>query len=108
MNSEGQKRKYAVNDAVWIATALLAYKKYISLPNAGHNDMYFKQADIVHMAQEIAEKNVDAARVSWWVNADNEKATQKYLSRAWISDFHLSRTARPHVPQQSDQALWHN
>lgn len=79
VNSEGQKRKYAVNDAVWIATALLAYKKYISLPNAGHNDMYFKQADIVHMAQEIAEKNVDAARVSWWVNADNEKATQKYL-----------------------------
>ena len=79
VNNEGQKRKYAVNDAVWIATALLAYEKHMILPNAGRNDMYFKQADIVHRAQEIAEKNVDAARVSWWVNADNENATQNYL-----------------------------
>ena len=79
LNGGGQKRKYAVNDAVWIATALLAYEKYITLLNACRNDMYFKQATIVHKAQEIAEGNVDAARVSWWVNADNYKATQNYL-----------------------------
>lgn len=79
VNVEGQKRKYPVNDAVWIATALLAYEAYITIPNACRKDMYFKQAAIVHKAQEIADGNVDAARVSWWVNADNEKSTQNYL-----------------------------
>lgn len=79
VNVEGQKRKYPVNDAVWIATALLAYEAYITIPNACRKNMYFKQAAIVHKAQEIADGNVDAARVSWWVNADNEKSTQNYL-----------------------------
>lgn len=79
VNVEGQKRKYPVNDAVWIATALLAYEAYITIPNACRKDMYFKQSAIVHKAQEIADGNVDAARVSWWVNADNEKSTQNYL-----------------------------
>lgn len=85
LSGGGQTRNYTVNDAVWIATALLAYEKYITLPNAGHEDFYFKQATIVHKAQEIANGNVDAARVCWWVNADNEKATQNYL-RADLED----------------------
>lgn len=76
---EMQSGKYSVNDAVWIATALLAMEKYTNNLNVSKNDMYFKQSEIVHRAQEYAEKNVDAARVSWWVNADHEKATQKYL-----------------------------
>lgn len=94
VNVEGQKRKYAVNDAVWIATALLAYKNYITLPNAGRNDMYFKQAVIVHKAQEIAEKNVDAARVSWWVNADNKKSTQNYLRADSKDDASVRRLSK--------------
>lgn len=94
MNIEGQKRKYSVNDAVWIATALLAYEKHMIMPNAGRNDMYFKQADIVHRAQEIAEKNVDAARVSWWVNADNENATQNYLRADFEDNSSVRRLAK--------------
>lgn len=71
--------KYSVNEAVWIATALMAAEVYYSNPNATRNNMYFKQADIVHRAQTLVKATVDSARVSWWVNADNEKATQNYL-----------------------------
>lgn len=41
--------------------------------------MFFKQSDIVKKAQSLITSKVDSARVSWWVNADNEKHTQNYL-----------------------------
>lgn len=72
-------KKYSVNDAVWIATALMAAERYTENPNSVKADMYFKQADIVHRAQTLAIGKVDSARVSWWVNADSEKHTQNYL-----------------------------
>ena len=77
--SSDEDDKYSVNQAVWIATAMLAFEKYNSDPNVTREDMYFKQADIVNRAQLLVKSKVDSARVSWWVNADNEKATQNYL-----------------------------
>lgn len=71
--------KYSVNDAVWIATALMAMEKYDANPDVTRSEMYFKQSEIVKKAQMIASGKVDAARVSWWVNGDNEKSTQNYL-----------------------------
>lgn len=94
MNSGGQKRKYAVNDAIWIAAALLAYKNYITLPDACHDDMYFKQTDIVYKAQEIAEKTVRKVRLYQYVNAENEKATQNYLRADLKGDSSALRLAK--------------
>lgn len=77
--SDDTEDKYSVNDAVWIATALLAAEQYTANPNATREDMFFKQSDIVKKAQSLIKSKVDSARVSWWVNADNEKHTQNYL-----------------------------
>ena len=78
--------KYSVNDAIWVATALMAAEVYEKDQKATREDMFFKQADIVHRAQEYTDKNVDAARVSWWVNADNVNHTQNYLRADLASD----------------------
>ena len=72
-------KKYSVNDAVWIATALMAAEVYTNNREATKEEMYFKQSEIVKRAQELTENKVDSARVSWWLNADNEKATHNYL-----------------------------
>lgn len=71
--------KYSVNDAVWIAVALMAAEVYTNNPKATKSDMFFKQADIVKRAQALTDKKVDFARVSWWTNADNENSTHNYL-----------------------------
>lgn len=79
VSDDDTEDKYSVNDAVWIATALLAAEQYTLNPNATREDMFFKQSDIVKKAQSLITSKVDSARVSWWVNADNEKHTQNYL-----------------------------
>ena len=79
VSGDDTEDKYSVNDAVWIAAALLAAEKYTTNPNATREDMFFKQSDIVKKAQSLITSKVDSARVSWWVNADNEKHTQNYL-----------------------------
>lgn len=71
--------KYSVNEAVWLATAIMAYEKYMSCMNVTREDMYFKQFDIVKKAQTLTDKTVDTARVSWWLNGDNKKHTKCYL-----------------------------
>ena len=48
--------------------------------------MFFKQSDIVKKAQSLIASKVDSARVSWWVNADNEKHTQNYLRADSVVD----------------------
>ena len=48
--------------------------------------MFFKQSDIVKKAQSLITSKVDSARVSWWVNADNEKHTQNYLRADSLQD----------------------
>lgn len=78
--------KYSVNEAVWIATALMAAEQYSKNPNANREDMFFKQSEIVKRAQSLIKSKVDSARVSWWVNADNEKHTQNYLRADSLTD----------------------
>lgn len=72
-------KKYTVTEAVWIAAALMAAEQYTKIKNVTKDDMYFKQADIVRRAQTLTRKKVDAARVSWWTNADAKKHTQNFL-----------------------------
>lgn len=88
-----EEDKYSVNDAVWIATALMAAEQYSVDSNANREAMYFKQADIVKKAQTLIKSKVDSARVSWWVNADNEKHTQNYLRADSMVDPALRRLA---------------
>ena len=71
--------KYSVNEAVWLATAIMAYEKSMSCMKVTREDMYFKQSDIVKKAQTLTDKTVDAAKVSWWLNGDNKKHTKCYL-----------------------------
>lgn len=82
--------KYSVNDAVWIATALMAAEKYSEKSNLKRADMYFKQSDIVRRAQTLTESKVEAARVSQWTNADYEKHTKNYLR----ADLHGNKSLR--------------
>ena len=86
VSDDDTEDKYSVNDAVWIAAALLAAEQYTVNPNATREDMFFKQSDIVKKAQSLITSKVDSARVSWWVNADNEKHTQNYLRADSLQD----------------------
>ena len=86
VSDDDTEDKYSVNDAVWIAAALLAAEQYTANPKATREDMFFKQSDIVKKAQSLITSKVDSARVSWWVNADNEKHTQNYLRADSLQD----------------------
>lgn len=83
-------KKYTVNEAIWIATALMAAEMYSQKSDIKRTDIYFKQADIRRRAQILTDGNVDAARVSWWTNADAENHTQNYLR----GDLEEDETAR--------------
>lgn len=72
-------KKYSVNDAVWIATALMSAEVYMNNPEATKSDMFFKQVDIVKRAEMLTDKKVNSARVQQWVNGDDEKSTRNYL-----------------------------
>ena len=72
-------KKYTVNQAIWIAAALLSAEVYENNPDAPLSEYYFKQAKIVHRAQPMADKKVDGARCSWWCCADQEKKANNYL-----------------------------
>lgn len=71
--------KYTVNESIWIAAALLAAEKYENNPSCTREDMYFKQAQIVHLAETLTDGKVDGARCSWWCCADKEKSDHNYL-----------------------------
>ena len=73
------EKKYLVNTAVWIATALLAAEKYENDSLCSKRDMYFKQKVILHRAQKLAEGTVASARCSQWCCADNSNSSNNYL-----------------------------
>lgn len=61
----------------------MAYEVYTKNSEAPKSSYYFHQADIRKLAQTMTGGNVDQARISWWLNADNEQHTQNYLRGDW-------------------------
>lgn len=84
-------KKYPVNTAVWIATALLAAKVFDRNPTCSKKDMYFKQTAIVQRAQELAESSVANARCLQWCCADNDSSSNNYLRGDLVEDSSLRR-----------------
>lgn len=74
-----ETKKYPVNTAVWIATALLAAEVYDNNTTCDKSNMYFKQNIIIKRAQELAEGSVSNARCSQWCCADHEDSYNNYL-----------------------------
>lgn len=95
MNNIIANKKYSVEDAIWIATALLSYEVYRNNPNSTLEDYYFKQSDIKHNAQMLSDKNVEQARVNWWSNADSTgKHTRNFLRSNLSGDGKLRRLSK--------------
>lgn len=88
-------KKYTKNQAVWIATALMAYEKYENNPYVKKQDMYFKNEDIVKRAQSLIKdgyKNKDCPQiVSVTCCADSNEPTHYYLRGDNESDKNLRR-----------------
>ena len=88
--SAAVEKKYSVEEAIWIAAALLSVEAYENIPDCSREDMYFKQANINKLAQTYTEGTVDAARCSWWYCADHEQSTHNYFR----GDLETDKTAR--------------
>ncbi|WP_051205641.1 AAA family ATPase [Butyrivibrio sp. FC2001] len=78
IRSELQK-KISVNDAIWIATAVIAYEKYHVEGTRSIAGYAFSQADIIRRASEYTDDNVDAARASQWCCGDHDNHSHAYL-----------------------------
>ena len=72
-------KKYPVNTAVWIATALLAAETFEKKSSCSKLDMYFDQSIIVLFAQRIADDNVEEAKSIQKCCADNKRSDYNYL-----------------------------
>ena len=57
--------KYEINNAVWIAAAILILRSYRADKIATRDDLYFKQAEIAKLAALYADGYVDRARCSF-------------------------------------------
>ena len=53
-----------VLEAVWLGAAVLAYETYHSKTKPSENDMYFRQVDIQHKAQQYTANSVQHAHVN--------------------------------------------
>lgn len=71
--------KFEVNEAVWLAAAIMTLETYEANPNFTVEDIVFKQSDIQKRAQFYTEKTVNHARVNQWYNADNPNHSYNYL-----------------------------
>lgn len=82
-NLSGAKKqpgeKYEINDAVWIAAAILILRSYRADKIATRDDLYFKQAEIAKLATQYADGYVDRARCSLWCCADQDRSVNCYL-----------------------------
>ncbi|MDE7327826.1 MAG: hypothetical protein K2N63_16365 [Lachnospiraceae bacterium] len=72
-------QKYPVDDAIWIAAAILTLKSYREDKIATRDDLYFRQTEITKLATRYADGYVDRARCSFWCCADQEKCVNRYL-----------------------------
>ncbi|WP_260858122.1 AAA family ATPase [Bacillus sp. FJAT-22090] len=68
-----------VIEAVWVGAAVLAYETYHSKTKPSENDMYFRQVDIQHKAQQYTANAVQHARVNQWANGDHPGSQVNYL-----------------------------
>ena len=66
--------KYEINNAVWIAAAILILRSYRADKIATRDDLYFKQAEIAKLAALYADGYVDRARCSFLCCAGQEKS----------------------------------
>ena len=82
-NLSGAKKqpgeKYEINDAVWVAAAILILRSYRADKIATRDDLYFKQAEIAKLATQYADGYVDRARCSLWCCADQDRSVNCYL-----------------------------
>ncbi|MEH6849439.1 hypothetical protein [Bacillus pseudomycoides] len=53
-----------VNQAVWLAAAMLTYEKFKNNKVQVYGDIALVQADIRSRAQKLTSNNVEAARIS--------------------------------------------
>ncbi|MCA1052786.1 AAA family ATPase [Priestia aryabhattai] len=70
---------YRVSDAVWLATAIMAFETFYNSEKREQGGMFFKQQEIQKKAQKLCGQNVDNARISQWCNADHKQNTYNYL-----------------------------
>ena len=71
--------KYEINNAVWIAAAILILRSYRADKIATRDDLYFKQAEIAKLAALYADGYVDRTRCSFLCCAGQEKSVNCYL-----------------------------
>lgn len=67
----------SVTDAIWVAGLLETYNKYIIKKKC--EEIYFKQSEILKEARKICDKTVEPARVSYHVDAYNEKSYKNFF-----------------------------
>ena len=84
-------KKYSVNTAVWIATALLAAETFERNSECARRNMYFKQTKIIKRAQKLTEGTVAGARCSQWCCADHKESHYNYLRGDLKEDYSLRR-----------------
>ncbi len=72
-----------VPGCVWLATAILAYRRSRDLGPEGRpypeEEFAFSQTRIGEMAGRVCSKTVHNARISQWTNADHPDSTYNYL-----------------------------
>lgn len=72
------------DEAIWIAAAIMTYEKYMSVSESREvkaDDLYFRQADVLRRGNKICakDKDIEGARISYHLHADNDKASHKYF-----------------------------
>lgn len=68
-----------VNQAVWLAAAMMTYEKFKNKQINSIADIGLLQADIQKRAQSLTDNNVESARISQHFNADHQNNTQNYF-----------------------------
>lgn len=68
-----------VNQAVWLAAAMMTYERFKNNEVKSMADIALVQADIQKRAQSLTNNNVDSARISQHFNGDHQSNTQNYF-----------------------------
>lgn len=81
-----QVKNQDINDvygAIWLATAILTYQRFLNLRNTQQefteSTFAFKQIEIQCLASKLCTNKIHNARISQWCNADHLNNTYNYL-----------------------------